>query len=67
MIVNINEFIEFIKRWALGCIFGELLKHDVLLRGKTEVKQIECMVKLLGFPSTFEYYSLIHFHFLFCA
>ena len=37
-------------RWSLGCIFGELLKHDVLLPGKTEVKQIERMMKLLGFP-----------------
>lgn len=47
-------------RWAVGCIFGELLKHGVLLPGKTEIKQLEKIVKFLGFPNIQEIGELIN-------
>ena len=37
--------------WALGCILGELLQHEPLLPGKTEVGQLELIVHLLGSPT----------------
>lgn len=37
--------------WAVGCIFGELLKHRPLLPGKTELNQLELIFKLLGTPN----------------
>jgi len=51
-------FFESVFRWALGCIFGELLKHDVLLPGKTEIKQLERIIKFLGFPSSSDFQIL---------
>lgn len=42
-----------LRRWprALGCIFGELLKHRPLLPGTTELNQLELIFKLLGKPT----------------
>jgi len=37
--------------WALGCIFGELLKHEPLMQGKTELDQLELIYRLLGTPN----------------
>ena len=34
------------------------MKHDVLLPGKTEIKQIERIVKLLGFPTHTDWRAL---------
>jgi len=35
----------------VGCIFGELLKHEPLLPGQTEARQVELMFDLLGTPN----------------
>ena len=35
----------------MGCIFGELLKHEPLLPGKSEASQVELMFDLLGTPN----------------
>ena len=37
--------------WALGCIMGELLNHAPLMPGRTEMHQLELIVRLLGSPS----------------
>lgn len=37
--------------WALGCIFGELLLHEPLMRGRNEQHQIELACQLLGSPT----------------
>ena len=37
--------------WAVGCIFGELLRNEPLFPGRTEVDMLERMVRLLGSPS----------------
>ncbi len=37
--------------WAVGCIFGELLQHEPLFPGRTEMEMLERMVRLLGSPS----------------
>ena len=34
-------YAEPVDYWALGCIFGELLKHAPLLPGKTEVRRMD--------------------------
>lgn len=36
---------------ALGCIFGELLRHRPLLPGKSEMQQMELICSLLGTPN----------------
>lgn len=40
-----------VDMWAMGCIFGELLRHKPLLPGKNEMDQLELIFKLLGTPS----------------
>mmetsp|Transcript_864 Transcript_864/g.1352 ORF Transcript_864/g.1352 Transcript_864/m.1352 type:complete len:382 (-) Transcript_864:46-1191(-) len=40
-----------VDMWAVGCIFGELLLNDAIMPGKSDLKQIELVVKLLGPPS----------------
>jgi serine/threonine protein kinase len=40
-----------VDMWALGCIFGELLKHKPLLPGKTPLEQITLIMQLLGAPN----------------
>ena len=36
---------------AVGCIFGELLRHEPLLPGKVEKHQIDLIINLLGTPN----------------
>jgi cyclin-dependent kinase 10 len=40
-----------IDMWATGCIMGELLIHQPLLPGKSEIDQLNKIVDLLGTPS----------------
>lgn len=40
-----------IDMWAVGCILGELLIHQPLLPGKTEIGQLQLIIDLLGTPS----------------
>lgn len=36
--------------WAVGCVLGELLLHEPMLRGKTEQQQVELIALLFGAP-----------------
>eukprot|EP00750_Incisomonas_marina_P023648 INCI5049.10.p1 GENE.INCI5049.10~~INCI5049.10.p1 ORF type:complete len:412 (-),score=52.81 INCI5049.10:620-1855(-) len=58
LILGATTYTPAVDMWAIGCIFGELMKHDVLLPGKTEIKQIERIVKLLGFPTHTDWRAL---------
>ena len=40
-----------VDTWALGCVLGELLGREPLLAGRSEIEQLDKMVKLLGTPS----------------
>ena len=37
--------------WAAGCILGELLAHQPLLPGRSEIHQIELIVDMFGTPN----------------
>ena len=37
--------------WAVGCIFGELLRNEPLFPGRSEAEMLERMVRLLGSPN----------------
>lgn len=37
--------------WSIGCVFGELLIKDALLKGAGELDQIQKIFKLLGTPT----------------
>jgi len=40
-----------IDMWSIGCIFGELLIKDAILKGTGELDQIQRTFKLLGTPT----------------
>eukprot|EP01118_Nematostelium_gracile_P012303 TRINITY_DN4478_c0_g1_i1.p1 TRINITY_DN4478_c0_g1~~TRINITY_DN4478_c0_g1_i1.p1 ORF type:complete len:259 (+),score=62.01 TRINITY_DN4478_c0_g1_i1:437-1213(+) len=40
-----------IDMWGVGCIFGELLNKEVLLKGMSEMDQLTEIFKLLGSPN----------------
>jgi serine/threonine protein kinase len=46
-----EDYTEAVDMWAVGCIFGELLRNEPLFPGRTEVDMLERMVRLLGSPS----------------
>ncbi|KAJ3273303.1 Cyclin-dependent kinase 10 [Borealophlyctis nickersoniae] len=46
-----KNYTTAIDMWAVGCIFGELLKCTPLMPGKVERQQIEMICNLLGTPN----------------
>eukprot|EP00026_Physarum_polycephalum_P008551 Phypoly_transcript_08639.p1 GENE.Phypoly_transcript_08639~~Phypoly_transcript_08639.p1 ORF type:complete len:385 (+),score=72.31 Phypoly_transcript_08639:8-1162(+) len=40
-----------VDMWAVGCIFGELLKNTPLMPAQAELEQVSMMAKLLGSPN----------------
>ena len=40
-----------IDMWSAGCIFGELLTGEAPLQGKSELEQVDLIMKLCGSPS----------------
>ncbi|CAK0782912.1 hypothetical protein CVIRNUC_006107 [Coccomyxa viridis] len=45
-----DAYTEAIDMWAVGCIFGELLRNEPLFPGRSEAEMLERMVRLLGSP-----------------
>eukprot|EP00884_Botryococcus_braunii_P007346 jgi/Botrbrau1/16612/Bobra.0068s0039.1 len=46
-----DEYTEAVDMWSVGAVFGELLKHEPLFPGKTELDMLSLMASLLGAPS----------------
>ena len=46
-----NKYHTAIDMWAIGCIIGELLKHQPLIKGQNEIEQIKLIYQLLGAPN----------------
>jgi len=44
-----------IDMWSIGCIFGELLIKDAILKGSGELDQIQKIFKLLGTPTDLDW------------
>lgn len=40
-----------IDRWSCGCVFGELLKNNVLLPGRNADCQLQLIIDVLGYPT----------------
>ncbi|KAI8906775.1 kinase-like domain-containing protein [Gorgonomyces haynaldii] len=52
LLLGTKSYNTSIDMWAVGCIFGELLRAKPLLPGKDEINQIERICDLLGSPTT---------------
>ena len=46
-----EQYTEALDMWAVGCILGELLRHEPLFPGKTELAMVQAFVGLLGPPT----------------
>ena len=46
-----DTYTEAVDMWAVGCIFGELLKNEPLFPAKSEIETLEHMTRQLGRPN----------------
>lgn len=51
VLLGVEEYTEAVDMWSVGAVFGELLKHEPLFPGKTEMDMLDLMSALLGTPS----------------
>ncbi|KAG0125621.1 kinase-like domain-containing protein [Tuber indicum] len=51
LLLGAKEYGTTVDMWSIGCIFGELLLKEPLLRGKNEVDQLAKIFDLCGTPT----------------
>ena len=51
-VLGSNSYSKQIDMWAVGCLFGELVKGKPVFRGASTIAQITEIIKLLGKPTT---------------
>uniref|UniRef100_A0A7N0RJ30 cyclin-dependent kinase n=2 Tax=Kalanchoe fedtschenkoi TaxID=63787 RepID=A0A7N0RJ30_KALFE len=51
LLFGAKQYSEAVDMWSVGCIMAELLSKEPLFQGKTEVDQIDKIIRLLGTPN----------------
>ncbi|KAL8952012.1 MAG: hypothetical protein Q9222_002058, partial [Ikaeria aurantiellina] len=51
LLLGADRYGAEVDMWSVGCIFGELLTKEPLLRGKNEVDQLSKIFELCGIPT----------------
>ena len=51
LLLNSQTQTTAIDMWSAGCILGELLAHQPLLPGRSEINQLDLIIDLLGTPN----------------
>ena len=51
LLLGCDMYHAAVDMWAVGCILGELMKHEALMPGKRELEQVGLIFKLLGTPN----------------
>ena len=51
LLLGTTVYDEKVDVWSLGCVFGELIRKQPLMQGKTELDQISKIFELCGLPS----------------
>jgi len=46
-----TNYTTAIDIWSIGCLFAELLANNPLFPGDSESKQLDCIFRMLGFPT----------------
>jgi serine/threonine protein kinase len=49
--LNQQNYTETLDVWSIGCIFGELMTKQCLFQGMHNMKQVEKIVEIMGYPS----------------
>ena len=52
VLLGTKEYDEKCDIWSLGCMFGELIKGDGIIKGEKELDQMIKLIKFIGKPST---------------
>ena len=48
-----KKYSQEVDIWSLGCTIAELILHETLFPGQTDINQLECIFKVVGYPVTF--------------
>lgn len=51
LLFGADTYATAVDMWSVGCILAELIHHEPLFPGATEVAVVDMMVELLGTPS----------------
>jgi mitogen-activated protein kinase 1/3 len=49
--LNQQHYTESLDMWSVGCIFGELMMKATLFQGHHNMKQLDKIVEVIGFPT----------------
>jgi cell division cycle 2-like len=52
LLLGEESYTPAIDLWSIGCIYGELVKHEPILPGRSEIDQLNRIFKLLSTPTT---------------
>ncbi|CAD7701429.1 unnamed protein product [Ostreobium quekettii] len=51
LLLGVDKYSTAIDMWSMGCVMGELLKGKPLFDGKSELGQLDKIIKIMGSPS----------------
>lgn len=51
VMLNQQHYTESLDVWSIGCIFGELMMRATLFQGHHNMKQLDKIVEIVGYPS----------------
>uniref|UniRef100_A0A1D1YZI0 Putative cyclin-dependent kinase 9 n=1 Tax=Anthurium amnicola TaxID=1678845 RepID=A0A1D1YZI0_9ARAE len=51
LLLGAKRYSTAIDMWAIGCVFGEMLKRQPILMGNSDLHQLEIIYKLCGTPT----------------
>lgn len=51
VMLNQQHYTEALDVWSIGCIFGELMSKATLFQGQHNMKQLDKIIDVIGYPS----------------
>jgi mitogen-activated protein kinase 1/3 len=51
VMLNQMHYTEALDVWSIGCIFGELMMRATLFQGQHNMKQLDKIIEVIGYPS----------------
>eukprot|EP00158_Paraphelidium_tribonemae_P009789 Partr_v1_DN28966_c1_g1_i2_m25844 putative Cyclin-Dependent Kinase len=51
LLLGAKVYDHAVDMWSVGCIYGELVKHEAVFQGRTEIDQLKQVIELVGSPS----------------
>ena len=54
-----REYDEKIDIWSLGCTLAELILHQPIFPGQTDINQLDLIFRAIGYPVHIVYYTCL--------